>query len=259
MLKVMSKTYQAAILIIGNEILSGRTQDSNTAWIADKLGARGIAVREVRIVPDEETAIVKALNELRQVYDYVLTTGGIGPTHDDITAEAIAAAFGVSCHVHPEARERLVNYYGSEEAVNDARLKMATIPEGATLIDNPVSGAPGFVIKNVFCMAGVPRIMQAMLDHVMSMMEQGVAYLSNTVTCSLMESKIALDLKALQDKYPHINIGSYPNYRGGQLGLSLALRGTDVGALQAATDELIALIRHLGDEPKAISLQSKAS
>lgn len=252
-----SKTYHAGLLVIGNEILTGRTQDTNTQWIAEKIAPRGVILREVRVVPDEEDAIIAAVNALRTQYDYVLTTGGIGPTHDDITAACVARAFGVEIGIDPEARERLLNYYGSEAELTAPRLKMAQIPKGAKLIDNPVSGAPGFLIENVFVMAGVPRIMQAMLDHVMSLMAQGVPYISNTISCMLSESKIAEDLSNLQSRYQGITIGSYPHYRGGVLGLSLVLRGTDPAILQQGTDELIDIIRKHGDEPRAISLQSK--
>lgn len=251
-------TLQAALLVIGNEILSGRTQDTNTHWIAEKLGPRGVSLCEVRVVPDEEGPVIEALNALRTRYKYVLTTGGIGPTHDDITTACVAKAFGVKVELNLDARTRLLNYYGgSEEELTDPRIKMAHLPVGAKLINNPVSGAPGFAIENVFVMAGVPRIMHAMLDHVMDMMEQGTPYLSNTISCMLLESKVATDLTRLQTAYPEIIIGSYPHYRGGVLGLSLVLRGTDRAKLQAATDELIMIIRKLGEEPRAISLQSQ--
>jgi molybdenum cofactor synthesis domain-containing protein len=252
------KIYCAALLVIGNEILTGRTQDTNTQWIAEKLGPHGIALREVRVVPDEECSIIATIKDMKDKFDYILTTGGIGPTHDDITTECIAKAFGVKTVLNDDARQRLLNYYGSETELTGPRLKMAHIPEGATLIDNPVSAAPGFVIGNVYVMAGVPRIMQAMLDHVLSMLAQGTPYLSNTISCMMAESKIAEDLSSLQQRYAEIIIGSYPHYRGGVLGLSLVLRGVDRIKLQTATDELIDLIRKHGDEPRAISLQSKA-
>jgi molybdenum cofactor synthesis domain-containing protein len=251
------KTYRAAVIIIGNEILSGQTQDVNTQWIAEKMGPHGVALGEMRVVPDIQDNIVRAVNELRPRFDYVITTGGIGPTHDDITADSIAAAFGVPCTLNDDARARLLAYYGSESELTDARLKMAYIPEGARLIDNPVSGAPGFMIENVFALAGVPRIMRAMLDHAMMIMEKGTPYLSNTVSCTLRESQIAPDFAALQSRYPTIIMGSYPHYRGGALGLSLVMRGTDAAMLQTATDELVTIIRRHGEEPRAMSLQSK--
>jgi molybdenum cofactor synthesis domain-containing protein len=252
-----AKTVRAALVVIGNEILTGRTHDANTPWIAEKLGPHGIMLAEVRVVPDIEAKIIKAVNDLRAEYDYVLTTGGIGPTHDDITAESIAKAFGVKNVLNPQAREALLKYYGSEAELTAPRLKMATVPEGAALIDNPVSGAPGFVMENVYALAGVPRIMQAMLDHVLTLMDKGAPYLSNTISCSLRESLVAEPFAALQERFPELIMGSYPHYRGGVLGLSLVLRGTDAMRLQDATDQLLAIIRGLGDEPKAMSLQSK--
>lgn len=245
--------------MVGNEILSGRTQDANTQWIAEKLGPHGIVLGEVRVVPDIEGKIIAAVNALRPEFDYVITTGGIGPTHDDITAESIAKAFGVQTHIDDRAREMLLAYYGSEAELTAPRLKMATVPVGAKLIENPVSGAPGFMIENVFALAGVPRIMQAMLDHALTYMEKGAPYLSNTISCGLKESQVAPDFSLLQERYPAIIMGSYPHYRGGVLGLSLVLRGVDAAELQTATDELIDIIRRLGDEPRAMSLQSKQS
>lgn len=252
-----SKTYTAGLVVVGNEILSGRTPDANTAWIAEKLTPHGIVLGEVRVVPDIEGKIIAAVNALRAEYDYVVTTGGIGPTHDDITSESIAKAFRVECRVDDRARELLLAYYGSETELTAPRLKMATVPVGSQLIENPVSGAPGFKIENVFALAGVPRIMQAMLDHALTYMEKGAPYLSNTISCGLKESQVAPDLSLLQDRYPSIIMGSYPHYRGGVLGLSLVLRGVDAAELQTATDELIDIIRRLGDEPRALSLQSK--
>lgn len=257
MINATSKTYQAAVIVIGNEILTGRTQDTNTPWIAERLGPRGVVLGEVRVIPDIEDRIVRAVRELRDSYDYIITTGGIGPTHDDITASSIAKAFDVPLIIDPEARARLIVHYGSEKELTAPRLKMAKVPEGSVLIDNPVSAAPGFRIGNVFALAGVPRIMQAMLEHTLSMMAQGAPYLSNTISCGLAESKIAEDFESLQNRYPDIIMGSYPHYRGGVLGLSLVLRGTDVSTLQSATDELIAMIRRNGDEPRAMSIQSK--
>lgn len=256
MTETPSKTYRAALIVIGNEILTGRTQDTNTQWIAEKLGPRGVVLAEMRVVPDEEDRIIEAVQDLRDKYDYLITTGGIGPTHDDITAASIAKAFGVPLEVNAEARERLIMHYGSADELTAPRLKMATIPVGATLIDNPVSAAPGLRMGNVFVLAGVPRIMQAMLDHVISLMSQGVPYLSNTISCTLAEGKIAEDLEILQNRYPDIIMGSYPHYRGGVLGLSLVLRGTEATELQTATDELVTLIRKHGDEPRAMSIQS---
>ncbi len=250
--------YTAAILIIGNEILSGRTQDLNTAWIAEKLSEQGIALNEVRIIPDIEDDIVRTVNELRPKFDYVFTTGGIGPTHDDITAESIAKAFGTELELNPEAYKALVTHYGSEGDVTPPRKKMALIPKGARLISNPVSGAPGFQVQNVFVMAGVPRIMRAMLDEVLARLKKGPPILSNTVACALTESLVAEDLAAIQAKYPSVTVGSYPHFRGGLLGLSLVVRSTDDKNAHLATHEIIEMVTRLGGEPpSAISIQTQ--
>jgi molybdenum cofactor synthesis domain-containing protein len=249
-----AETYTAAILIIGDEILSGRTVDQNTPWIAEKLAEHGIKLREVRVVPDDYTDIINAVNALRSHYTYLITTGGIGPTHDDITAAAIAQAFAVPVKEDPDARKILEDYYGTRE-LNDARLKMAAVPEGAVLIDNPVSGAPGFKMENVYVLAGVPRIMQGMLEGFIDGLIGGDPMLSNTITCDLYESQVAKDLGSLQDKYPDVSIGSYPQYRGGILGLSLVLRATDAALLDNATDEVIAVIEALGGTASAVNIR----
>lgn len=248
-------TFSAALVIVGNEILSGRTQDTNTPWIAERLTERGIILGEVRVIPDEESVIVFTINELREKFDYVFSTGGIGPTHDDITAECVAKAFGVKLTQNEDAFRMLEEHYGLEE-ITPARAKMCLIPEGATLIPNPVTAAPGFIMGNVHVMAGVPRIMQAMLDHVMNVIVAGKPILSNTVACMLAESVVAEDLGRLQDRYPDVQIGSYPHYRGGTLGLSIVLRATNMASLEQATHELLALIRKHGDEPRALSVRS---
>ncbi len=245
----------AGLVIIGNEILSGRTQDTNTQWIAEKLTHHGVRLVEVRVIPDQKDIIIKTVNELRAKVGYLLTTGGIGPTHDDITAESIAEAFGVKNSLNPEARQALAAHYGSEVELTEPRLKMAHIPEGASLIRNIVSGAPGFIIGNVYVMAGVPRIMQAMLDEIMAMIQPGPRILSNTVTCRLGESAIAMELEAIQNRYPNVEIGSYPHYRSGILGLSLVLRGINGEDLDKATHEVINMIQDKGEEPGAVSLQ----
>jgi molybdenum cofactor synthesis domain-containing protein len=201
----------AAILVIGDEILSGRTKDKNIGYIADYLTALGIDLKEVRVVSDEETAIVSALNALRTAYTYVFTTGGIGPTHDDITADGIAKAFGVRLEVHPEAvailKERLAKIGGE---LNEARLRMARIPEGATLIPNKVSGAPGFWIGNVITMAGVPAIMQAMLDEVAPKLKTGAKLLSATIRADAKEGDVGTELGEIAKAHPGALIGSYP-------------------------------------------------
>lgn len=248
--------YTIALIIVGNEILSGRTQDTNTAWIAEQLNKIGVLLQQVRVVADVEEDIIESVLSLKKKYDYVLTTGGIGPTHDDITAESIAKAFKVPLVLNQEAHDILIRHYGGEEFVTPPRRKMAMIPEGADLINNPVSGAPGFQMQNVFVMAGVPRIMQAMFDDLKSRLKPGRPVLSNTVACSLAESTVAEPLAAIQSKYPSVNIGSYPHFRGGLLGLSLVLRSVENDELDRATGEVIGMIAELGGEPKALSVQS---
>ncbi|MFM2045080.1 MAG: hypothetical protein RLY86_3656 [Pseudomonadota bacterium] len=232
----------AALLIIGNEILSGRTQDANLAFIAKYLGGIGVRFREARVVPDVEGEIVAAVNALRARYTYVFTTGGIGPTHDDITAESIAKAFGVPLIQHPEAKRRLVEHYKGTDLLNAARLRMANTPEGAVLIDNPVSSAPGFQIGNVFVMAGVPMIMQAMLTGLGDRLVGGPAIQTRTVLCAIPEGTLAAGLTEIQADFPEIDIGSYPAFRQGRVSTSLVLRGTDTAMLEIATDRVVELI-----------------
>ncbi len=247
--------YNAGLIVIGNEILAGRTQDTNTPWIAERLTDHGIVLAEVRVIPDVREEIVSTVNEMRQKHDYVFSTGGIGPTHDDITAACVAEAFEVELVQDEQAFRMLEEHYGLEE-LTPSRIKMSMVPDGAILIPNPVTAAPGFIMENVYVMAGVPRIMQAMLDHLLGMIDAGKPILSNTVACSLPESTVAAELGVLQEKYPGLQLGSYPHYRGGILGLSLVLRGTDKAVLERATDELIAIIRAHGDEPRALSIRA---
>lgn len=239
----------AAILIIGNEILSGSTQDINVAFIAKRLGQRGIPVHEVRVVRDVESEVVEAVNTLRHKYKYLFTTGGIGPTHDDITSECLAKAFGVPHVIAPEAKRRLEEYYAKAGTpMNEARLRMAKVPAGSVLIDNTVSAAPGFAIGNVFVMAGVPKIMQSMFDHVDTMIEGGPALLSKMVKCNQKEGDIGQGLGDIQKEFADIDIGSYPHMYQ-KPSLSLVLRGTDEARLAAAAEKVKALIRQLGEEP----------
>jgi len=238
----------AAVLVIGNEILSGRTQDVNLNWIATKLVARGIKLAEARVVPDIEDEIVAAVRALSGRYDYVFTTGGIGPTHDDITADSIAKAFGVPVIVHPEAKALLERHYGAGN-VSDARMRMARVPEGAVLIENPVSKAPGFRIGNVFIMAGVPAIMRGMLDAIIPTLAEGKPFHQRSVACHIAESVLAEPLGAIQLRHPDVDIGSYPWFRDGAFGVSLVARGTDTGALDIVADEISAMIRKLGGDP----------
>lgn len=222
----------AAIVVVGNEILSGRTQDKNVAYIAQKLADIGINVAQVRVIPDIEAEIVDAVNYLREKYTYVFTTGGIGPTHDDITSASVATAFGRKFERNSDALKRLRDHY--KEELNDARARMADMPRDVVLIDNPVSAAPGFSIENVFVMAGVPAIMQAMFDNVLPQLKQGKPLKTRTISTHLPEGKIAYGLGQIQVDHPHVSIGSYPFFHEGQVGVSLVLRADDDFALQKA-------------------------
>jgi molybdenum cofactor synthesis domain-containing protein len=239
------KIVTAAVLIIGNEILSGRTQDANLAYLALGLNEVGVTLREARVIPDIAETIVATVNELRTTFDYVFTTGGIGPTHDDITSESIAAAFGVPWTLHPEAHALFLGQYRPED-LNEARLRMAHTPAGATLIANPVSRAPGFRMGNVFVMAGIPRVMQAMFDGVKHTLTGGRPMLSRTVSCHLPEGLIAKGLGEIQRAHSDLDIGSYPFYRRGEFGTSLVLRGREAEELGRATAEVVDLVRGLG-------------
>jgi molybdenum cofactor synthesis domain-containing protein len=238
----------AAVLVIGNEILSGRTKDANLAYLAEQLNALGVRLREARVIADVSEEIVRAVNELRGRYDYVFTTGGIGPTHDDITSESVAKAFGVRLVKNPEAVAILERMYEPGQ-LNEARLRMAHTPEGAGLIRNPVSGAPGFRIGNVFVLAGVPSIMRAMFDGLKHGLAGGPPMLSRTVAAYIGEGIIAKDLGALQDRYPELEIGSYPFFRQGRFGTSLVLRGTEAAMIDQAAAELGRIIGGHGAEP----------
>jgi molybdenum cofactor synthesis domain-containing protein len=238
----------ACVIIIGDEVLSGRTQDLNLAFLARALNEVGIRVAEARVIPDIEEAIVETLNTCRVRFDYVFTTGGIGPTHDDITAASVAAAFGVPLHRDPDAVRRLERQYAPADR-NAARLRMADVPKGAILIDNPVSGAPGFQMENVFVLPGVPRIMQAMFDGLCDRLAGGDPVQSRSVAAFTTEGSIAVPLAALQARHERVKIGSNPFVRDGRLGTSLVLRTTDPAALDQATEEVIDLIRSIGVEP----------
>jgi len=238
----------AAVLVIGNEILSGRTQDANLNWIAQRLTAKGIRLSEARVVPDVEDEIVDAVRALSRRYSYVFTTGGIGPTHDDITVDAMAKAFGRKAIIHPEAAARLEKHYGAGN-VTPTRLRMARVPEGAELVDNPVSAAPGIRIENVFIMAGVPSIMRAMVDGILPTLTGGAVVLSRAIACQVAESVLAEPLEAIQKAHPDIDIGSYPWFRGGRFGVSLVARGTEAAALETVAREIAAMVRDLGGDP----------
>jgi molybdenum cofactor synthesis domain-containing protein len=242
------KIVTAAVLIIGNEILSGRTKDMNLGYLAEELTKLGVRLREARVVADVEGEIVAAVNDCRARYDYVFTTGGIGPTHDDITSAAVARAFGMPLILDERARAMLERNY-PPGGLNEARLRMAHVPQGASLIENPVSAAPGFRMGNVFVMAGVPAIMRAMFDGVKGKLVGGRPVLSLTVSGFLGEGIIAAGLGALQQRYLDLDIGSYPFFRQGRFGASFVLRGTERARLDAAARELRSLIRELGAEP----------
>jgi len=234
-----SDSVTAALLVIGDEILSGRTKDVNIGTTADFCTDLGIDLREVRVVADVEEDIVAAVNALRARYTYVFTTGGIGPTHDDITADAIAKAFGVALPIHPEARAMLeARWRETGTEANEARLRMARIPEGASLIVNSVSAAPGFRIENVHVMAGVPIIMRAMLEAILPTLRTGRKVLSRTVPAAVGEGIIAGPLAALQQEYPDVKMGSYPRMGDGAIRTELVLRSSDEPLLEEATARL---------------------
>ena len=232
----------AAILVIGDEILSGRTRDANMHYLAGELATKGIDLKEARIVPDVQDAIVGALNALRARYDHVFTSGGIGPTHDDITADAVAAAFGLPLHVRDDARELLARHYDrSGLEFNEARMRMARIPEGAVLIDNPISAAPGFSMENVHVMAGVPNIFQAMVASLLPRLTGGRPLLSQTLRIERGEGSVAKPLAALAAEFHELSFGSYPFIQNGAYGTNIVVRGTDAGRLDAAIARLAAM------------------
>lgn len=237
----------ACVIVIGNEILSGRTRDANLAWLAVELNKEGVRLREARVVPDLPEAIIKAVNECRAAYDYVFTTGGIGPTHDDITSECIAKAFGVRYVRNREAEAILRAYYPADK-INEARLRMSDMPEGVALIPNPVSAAPGFSLENVYVMAGVPEIMRAMFDAVRSTLKGGRPLQSATVSAYVAEGTIAKELTQVQGRFPDVEIGSYPFVRDGKLGTSLVARHEDGMRLKEASDALVSIFQPLGEE-----------
>ena len=238
----------AAVLIIGNEILSGRTQDTNLQHLAKVLGAWGIQIHRAVVIPDIHDVIVNAVNDTRAQYDYVFTTGGIGPTHDDITAECIADAFGVPLVEHPEIAAIIKRREAPPDIMRN-RLRMARVPEGARLIDNPTGGPQGFAMDNVHVMAGIPLVMQAMLSSLEGKLQTGAVVRSRSVTAYLGESQIAEALGAIQDEYPSLDIGSYPFFRDARYGTTLVLRGTDEALLDQALDAVSGAIRAAGAQP----------
>jgi molybdenum cofactor synthesis domain-containing protein len=244
---VHDRKWGAAVLVIGDEVLSGRTQDTNTNTIARFLGALGIDLREARVVPDDQDEIVAALHALRGKHDLVFTTGGIGPTHDDITADAVAAAFNVGIAYHPDAYALLEARYPPGE-FNDMRKRMARIPDTATLVANSVSGAPGFHIGNVYVMAGVPMVMRAMLEAIAPELPRGVPVTSVTLEAAIPEGRIAPGLAAVQKAHGDVSIGSYPFTREGPqpYGAQLVVRGRDAGAVERAVHTVEAMLKEMG-------------
>ncbi len=243
----MSKEYTACVIIIGNEILSGRTQDANLSYIGKRCDELGIRLAEARVISDDEATIVDTVNHYRANFDYVFTTGGIGPTHDDITSASVALAFGKKIIRHPDAVAVMDEYYDTGQ-LTEARLKMADVPEDATLIDNPVSAAPGFQLENVFVLPGVPVIMQAMFEGIADGLAGGSPMLTDNVATNLGESMMAKELGQVQDRYPDISIGSYPYFKKGKIGVNLVLRGTDPGLLEEVKQALHGMIEGLGGE-----------
>lgn len=246
-----SRTWTAALLVIGDEILSGRTQDKNVAQVAAWLNVQGIRLKEVRVVADDEPAIIAAVNALREAYDYLFTTGGIGPTHDDITVDAVAAALGVEVEIHPEARAILDRYYSTRGGLNEARLRMARVPAGAELIPNRMSGAPGIQCGNVFLMAGVPSITAGMLDALTGTLEGGLPVLSETVGAWVQESEVADLLRETERSHDGTAIGSYPFFREGKVGANFVVRATDAALLETCAEALVVGLRSLGREAVA--------
>ncbi len=244
----MSHIVTAAMVVIGDEILSGRTKDQNIGHLADMMTASAIDLMEVRVVADDEDDIADAVNALRTKYTYVFTTGGIGPTHDDITADSVAKAFGVPCGYDDKAYKLLERFFAKREIeFTAARKRMARMPEGAEHIDNPVSLAPGFRIENVHVMAGVPSIFQAMLDNVMPTLKSGTKLLSEMVHCPVGEGSVGDRLSAIQNDHPDTIIGSYPKYRDGKFWTELVIRARSQDALDAAKIEVEAMVAAIGD------------
>ena len=236
------KEITAGIIIIGNEVLSGRTKDINTSTLAKWLNSLGINVREVRVIPDVEKDIIETVNDLRKKFDYIFTTGGIGPTHDDITAESISKAFNLEYGFHKEAFSILEKYYKPGE-FNEGRQKMAKMPTTANLILNPTSGAPGFYVKNVFCLPGVPSILQSMIGGLKNELVGGDPIISITISLRTVESEIAKPIAEIQNKNNDVEIGSYPFFRAGKLGVSIVLRSSNKSKLEKCNFELLKFIK----------------
>ena len=241
-MKKANKKIKAAIIIIGNEILSGRTQDVNVVAISNWLNELGVRLEEVRVIPDIEDLIVETINDVRKKFNYVFTTGGIGPTHDDITSRSISKAFNLSYEYHKEAYEILEKYYGKSE-FNEGRKKMAKIPDQATLIYNPSSGAPGFVVENVFCLPGVPSILKSMVEGLKNKIIGGKKILSKTISVNTVESEIAKSLEDVQNEFKDIEIGSYPFFRFGKIGVSIVMRSTEKNKIHDCFKQIVSFIQ----------------
>jgi molybdenum cofactor synthesis domain-containing protein len=251
----------ACLLLIGNEILSGRTQDKNLNFLASGLNEIGVQMREARVIPDIREKIISTINECRTEFDYVFTTGGIGPTHDDITSECVAEAFGVGMYRDPEIVDLLNSYMKNRgnSGMNEARLRMATFPEGAVLIKNEVSAAPGYLIENVFVMAGVPRIMQAMFEEAKSHLKGGKMVQARGLAVDLPEGTIAATLALVQERFEKVDIGSYPQMREIGFRVSVVVRGTDPVLLDQAMSDLMQLLRDIGGNPEEEDLATAQS
>ena len=241
-MKKANKKLNAAIIIIGNEILSGRTQDVNVVNISKWLNELGVKLNEVRIIPDKEDTIIKTINQVRKKFTYIFTTGGIGPTHDDITSKSISKAFKVKYCYHPEAYKILENYYQSGK-FNAGRKKMAKTPKSAKLIYNPSSVAPGFFIKNVYSLPGVPSILKSMLGGLNNKIIGGNKILSKTISLRTVESEISIPLENIQDKFKNLDIGSYPFFKQGKIGVSLVMRSSQIRLIEKCTKDIIKLIK----------------
>jgi len=248
---ILARVWTAGLAIIGDEILSGRTQDRNISQVATWLNAQGIRLAEVRVVPDIEERIIEAVDALRHAYDYCFTTGGIGPTHDDITVDAVARALGVPVVIHPDARAILERYYADKGGLNEARLRMARVPDGAELIPNRMSGAPGIKLGNLFLMAGVPHIAAGMLDALTGTLEGGRPLVSVTIGAFAAESEVADILRKVEQSADGISIGSYPFFKDGRVGANFVVRSEDMATAEAVAAELADKLTRVGYDPIA--------
>lgn len=242
-----TKQVGACVIIIGNEILSGRTQDKNLTYLAQILNEHGVQVQECRVIPDIQSIIVDTVNHCRRQFDYVITTGGIGPTHDDITTECIGVAFGVPLLVHPEI-ETIIHQRPAPEDIMESRMRMALVPTGAELVHSKI-GPPGYRIENVFVLAGIPDVMQSMAENLVNMIAGGMQVHSRSVDAHLTESTIAKSLSDIQDKYPEVSLGSYPFFKDNIYGTSLVMRGTSDEQLEQVFNEVCEMIQAAGETP----------